>query len=76
MSQEDFAEWYEEGRKPTLKEAWEMLSGYIERDLEPLAGQDGTAELWECFEVVERVVKRVLRKQDRPGNAARLLDED
>lgn len=46
--------------KPTLQEAWEMLSSYIERDLEPLGGQEGTAELWQSFAVVEKAIKPLL----------------
>ena len=62
MSEQESLEWWEEEREPTLQEAWEMLSDYISRELEPLAGQDGTAEIWQCFDKIEAALKPQLEK--------------
>jgi hypothetical protein len=36
------------------KEPWDILRGYLERELGPLAGQEGTAEVWAAVEAVEK----------------------
>jgi len=56
------SDWWEEEREPTLQEAWEMLSDYLEHDLDSLGGQDGTAELWLAFQRVKKAIQPLLEE--------------
>lgn len=49
-----FYQAFREGRKaPFNTGAWMLVRGFLERELTPLGGQDGTAELWEAIDAVE-----------------------
>lgn len=56
-----------------LPVAWKMLHTWVASELEPLGGQDGTAELWKALEEVGEAVD--LRLQDKYGVDVKSLDE-